>query len=119
MQSRAVGRYCRVSPRRTKLVLEAIKGMSAEEASYFLRHCKTRSAVGYIEKVLKSAIANAEQKAEKEKIDIDSLYVKEVVVGQGPTLKRIKPRAMGRATRINKKMSHITIILDDNVEKKK
>ena len=112
MQVRAIGRYLRVSPRRTKLVLDVIRGMSAEEAFYFLKHCRVRSSAQYIEKILKSAVANAEQKAEKEKMDIDNLYIRYAFVGQGPTLKRSRPRAMGRATRIKKKTSHITIILE-------
>lgn len=109
MEAVARARYIRISPRKARLVADLIRGKSAEKASQLLSFTP-KSAAPLIRKVLLSAIANAENKGD---IDIDTLYVKKILVDQGPTQKRFMPRAMGRATSIHKKTSHITIVLDE------
>ena len=99
----------RVSSSKAKIVLDQIKGKSVGEAMAMLAY-SPRYAAGVIEKVLKSAAANAENNME---LDVNKLYVEEVRANQGPTLKRIKPRARGRAYRINKQTSHISIYLNE------
>ncbi len=90
------------------LVADLIRGKKSEEALNLLAFTP-KAAARIIVKLLKSAIANATQK----KIDIDRLYVKTITVDQGPTMKRFMPRALGRATSIRKRTSHITIVLDE------
>jgi large subunit ribosomal protein L22 len=109
MEALARARYIRISPRKARLVADLIRGKSAGQASQLLSYMP-KSAAPLIRKVLLSAIANAENKGD---IDIDTLYVKKILVDQGPTQKRFMPRAMGRATSIHKKTSHITIVLDE------
>ncbi|MGA2467285.1 MAG: 50S ribosomal protein L22 [Thermodesulfobacteriota bacterium] len=109
MEVRAKLRFVRVSPRKARLVADLIRGKGSEEATNILTFTK-KAAAKILIKLLKSAIANATQ---KKTIDIDRLYVKKIAVDQGPTLKRFQPRAMGRATTIRKRSSHITIILDE------
>jgi large subunit ribosomal protein L22 len=109
MEVRAKLRFVRVSPRKARLVADLIRGKGSEEAMNILTFTK-KAAAKILIKLLKSAIANATQ---KKTIDIDRLYVKKIAVDQGPTLKRFQPRAMGRATTIRKRSSHITIILDE------
>ncbi len=108
MQISAKARYIRVSPRKTRLVAANIKNQAVGKALDLLRFTPQKPARA-LYKVLYSAVANAEQTA----LDVDNLYVKQILVDRGPYLKRIKPRAMGRATRILKKTSHITIIIDE------
>jgi large subunit ribosomal protein L22 len=109
MESIAKARYIRISPRKARLVADIIRGKPAEYAVKMLQFTP-KSASKIIRKVLDSAIANAENKGD---IDVDTLYVKRIFVDQGPTWKRYLPRAMGRATLIQKKTSHITIVLDE------
>lgn len=109
MEAKAVAKYMRISPRKVRIVAKNIKGLTVEKALAQLRYTPKKAAV-IILKVLNSALANAEQKSE---IDVDTLYVKNVFVDEGPTAKRWRPRAMGRATRIRKRTSHVTIILDE------
>lgn len=109
MEVRAKLRFVRVSPRKARLVADLIRGKGSEEAMNILTFTK-KAASKILIKLLKSAIANATQ---KKTIDIDRLYVKKIAVDQGPTMKRFQPRAMGRATTIRKRSSHITIILDE------
>ena len=105
---RAIARYVRISARKVKIVIDLIRGKSVAEAKAILMYTpKAASAV--VEKLLDSAVANAENNLE---LNRDSLYVAEVYANQGPTLKRFRPRAQGRATRIRKRTSHITIVLD-------
>ena len=99
----------RVSDTKARIVLEQIKGKSVGEALAVLAY-SPRYAAEIIEKVLKSAVANAENNLE---LDVNNLYVADVFANQGPTLKRIRPRAKGRAYRINKKTAHISIYLDE------
>ena len=109
MEAVARARYMRIAPRKARLVADLIRGKSAEQASQILRFTQKRAAP-IIKKVLDAAIANAENKGD---IDVDTLYVKTIFIDQGPTWKRYRPRAMGRATQIQKKTSHITIVLDE------
>ena len=97
MEARAKARYVRVTPRKARRVVDLIRGMPAEEA----------------QAVLASAIANAEN---NERLDPDSLLVSEAFVDEGPTLKRFRPRAQGRGYRINKRTSHITVVVSDETE---
>jgi len=102
-------KFARISDRKARIVLEQIKGKGVVEAAAILNY-SPRYGAYLIAKVLKSAAANAEA---NQGLDQSDLYVEEVIANQGPTLKRIQPRAKGRAYRINKKMSHITIILNE------
>ena len=110
MEARATAKFIRVSPQKTRLVAENIKGKPIEDALNILKFTPKKSAQ-VLSKVLTSAIANAEQLPG---IDIDSLFVKTVRVDEGPRWKRIQPRAMGRAYRIVKKTSHITVVVDES-----
>ena len=105
----AVHKYARISDRKARIVLEQIKGKNVVQALGILRY-SPRHGSDLIEKVLKSAIANAEHNHD---MDVSELYVQEVIANQGPTFKRIQPRARGMAFRINKRTSHITVILDE------
>jgi large subunit ribosomal protein L22 len=109
MESKAILRYARVSPRKARRIASLIKGKRAGDALAnlnFLPHSSAR----IIAKVLKSAIANAEQ---KKVADPESMKIAKVFVDQGPMMKRIMPRAMGRADIIKKRTSHITLILEE------
>ena len=108
----AVHKYARISDRKARIVLEQIKGKDVISALGILQYSPRNGAV-LIEKVLKSAIANAEHNLD---MDISNLYVQEAVADQGPTFKRIQPRARGMAYRIHKKTSHITVILNEREE---
>jgi ribosomal protein L22, bacterial type len=99
----------RVSPRKTRLVAENIRGKTVEDALNILKFTPKKPA-RYLSKVLYSAIANAEQLPG---VDVDSLVVDTVLVNEGPMWKRIMPRAMGRAYRIRKRTSHITIVVKE------
>jgi len=109
MESIARARYIRISPRKTRLVADMIRGKTADAARKTLLFTP-KSAARVLKKVLDSAVANAENKGD---IDVDTLYVKRIFIDQGPVWKRYRPRAMGRATLIRKKTSHITIVLDE------
>ncbi len=109
MEAAAKARHIRISPTKARLVADLIRGKSAEQALNILTFTP-KSAALIIKKLLNSAIANATNKGD---IDVDTLFVKTIFVDQGPTWKRHRPRAMGRATMIQKKTSHITIILDE------
>jgi len=98
-----------VSPRKVRIVAELIRKKNVNEASGLLTYMPQKGAF-ILKKLLDSAIANARQ---KKYVDVDNLYVKTVMVDGGPVLKRFMPRAMGRATKIRKRLSHITLILDE------
>ncbi len=102
-------RYLQTSPQKVRLVVDQIRGKAVEEAAGILQLSRKQAARD-VEKLLKSAVANAENRDEH--VDVDRLYVKEVFVDGGPTLKRIRPAPMGRAFRILKRQSHVTIKLD-------
>jgi len=101
--------FARISDRKARIVLEQIKGMGVEQAVAVLKY-NPRYGAYLVGKVLKSAVANAE---ENHSIDASELFVEEVIANQGPTFKRIQPRGKGRAYRINKRTSHITVILNE------
>jgi large subunit ribosomal protein L22 len=110
MEVRAKLKYVRVGPRKARLVADLIRGKGSDEALNILSFTKKMPA-RVMKKLLKSAIANAMQK--KKAIDADRLYVKKISVDQGATWKRFTPRALGRATPIRKRTSHISIVLDE------
>jgi len=112
MQVKAVAKYVRISPRKVRQVVDLIRGKGVGEAFAILKFTPNLSATA-VEKVLKSAVANAEHNNE---MSADRLVVKEVFVDQGPTLKRFKPRAMGRADQIRKRSSHITVVVSEKKE---
>jgi large subunit ribosomal protein L22 len=109
MGVKSVGRYLPISPRKCRRTIELIKGKNAGMALLILQFSPNRSSK-MIYKVLKSAIANAENNHDK---NIDELYVYKAFVDEGPTMKRFRPRARGRAGRINKRTSHITIEVEE------
>jgi large subunit ribosomal protein L22 len=109
MEVKAKLKFVRVSPRKAQLVADLVRGKGSEEAVNILTFTK-KSAAKIIIKLLKSAIANATQ---KKNIDVDRLFIKKITVDQGPTMKRFQPRALGRATTIRKRTSHINIVLDE------
>ena len=108
MKSSAKLRYLNISPRKVRLVVDALRGLGAQEALSKLRFIKKRSAYP-IEKLLRSAMANAEHNFS---LDKGSLRIQEFKVDGGPMLKRFKPKALGRAAPIQRKTSHITIVLE-------
>lgn len=112
MEARAVSRYIRQSPRKMRLVIDLIRGRSVGEAYAILRHSKKRAADA-IDKTLRSAVANARNKAEEagELVDVDELFVKEAYVNEGPRLKRWRAAAMGRAAPIRRPTSHVVVVV--------
>ncbi len=113
MEARAIARNVGMSPRKMRLVMDLIRGRNVNEAYSILKFSK-KAATRPIEKTLRSAVANAQQKADAAGsfLDVDDLVVREAFVNEGPTMKRFSPRAMGRATPIMKRTSHVTIIVD-------
>jgi large subunit ribosomal protein L22 len=109
MEAKAVAKYIRVSPQKARLVVDLVRGKKVAEAEKILAFTRKYSA-GVVAKTLKSAMANAKQNPN---IDENILYVKEIFVDQGPSLKRWRARAQGRAASIKKRMSHITVVLDE------
>lgn len=112
MRVKAHSRYVRQSPYKVRRVLDLVRGLPVEEAEDVLRLTQRAAAVP-ITKTLKSAVANAEH---NHALDAEDLYISEAFADEGPTLKRFRPRARGRATRIDKRTSHITIVVDDMSE---
>jgi len=106
--------YARISPRKMKIVIDLIRNKPVGTALSILKHTP-KAASPLLEKLLLSAMANAEN---NHGMDVEKLYVAEIYSGAGPTLKRIQPRAQGRAYRINKRTSHTTIVLKEAEEKK-
>ncbi|MCG7410630.1 50S ribosomal protein L22 [Paenibacillus sp. ACRRX] len=109
MQAKAHANSVRIAPRKVKLVIDLIRGKQVGEAIAILRHTP-KSASPVVEKLLNSAIANAEHNYQ---LDVNKLVIEQVFVNEGPTLKRFRPRAMGRASRINKRTSHITLVVSE------
>ncbi len=109
MEAKAHLRYVRIAPRKVKIVLDLIRGKDAKLAMAILKQTP-KAASEHLEKLLKSAVANAEN---NHGMDKDNLYVAECFVCPGPILKRIRPRAQGRAFRVLKRTSHITIVLKE------
>lgn len=112
MQAKAVARTVRIAPRKARLVVDLIRGKQVGEAVAILRHTPKAASL-IVEKVLKSAAANAEHNYE---MDVNNLVITQAYVNEGPTLKRFRPRAMGRASQINKRTSHITIVVSEKKE---
>lgn len=110
MQAKASARYVRISPRKARLVIDLIRGKEVGEAISILRHTP-KAASPILEKIVNSAIANAEHNFS---MNPENLVISEAFVNAGPTMKRFRPRAMGRASRINKRTSHITIVVNEN-----
>ncbi|WP_416306355.1 50S ribosomal protein L22 [Neptunicella sp. SCSIO 80796] len=110
MEALAKHRFARTSAQKARLVADQIRGLHVEQALEVLTYSQKKAA-DLMKKVLESAIANAEH---NEGADIDELTVAKVFVDEGPTMKRIKPRAKGRADRIFKRSSHITVVVADN-----
>ena len=109
MEASAKLKFARLSPQKTRLVVDMVRGKAVQEALNILKFSPQRPA-DVVAKLVRSAVANAEQKGVA---DVDRLFVKAVHVDQGPVLKRFMPRAQGRATRIIKPTSHITVVLDE------
>lgn len=109
MEARAYLRYTRIAPRKVQIVLDLIRNQPIEKAAAILKHTP-KAASPLILKLLNSAIANAENNHSMSK---DDLYVAECFVCPGPTLKRVRPRAQGRAFRVLKRTSHITLVLKE------
>ncbi len=118
MEARAINRYIGSSPRKMRIVVDLIRGKSVEEALNIL-HFLPKHAARPAEKVLRSAISNLQNKDEAGRVDIVTLYVKEVFVDGGPMMKRISPAPMGRAFRIRKRSNHLTIVVAQREEKKR
>ena len=112
MKVKAQNRFVRQSPYKVRRVLDLVRGLPVEEAEHVLR-LTNRAAATPIAKTLKSAVANAEH---NHALDAEDLVVAEAYADEGPTLKRYRPRARGRATRIRKRTSHITIVVADRNE---
>lgn len=111
-QAKAIARYVRISPRKVRQVVDLVRGKKVSDALAILQFTP-KGATEPVTKVLQSAVANAEHNYE---MDADALFVKEIYVDEGPTLKRIKPRAMGRADQIRKRTSHITVVVGEKKE---
>ncbi len=109
MEAKAILRNIRISPRKVQIVLDLIRNKSTEVALATLKYTP-KAACEPLEKLLKSAMANAEN---NNNMDVNKLYISECFVCPGPTMKRIMPRAQGRAFRILKRSSHITIVLKE------
>ncbi|WOV87288.1 50S ribosomal protein L22 [Sporosarcina oncorhynchi] len=111
-QAKSTARTVRIAPRKVRLVVDLIRGKKIGEAVAILR-LTPKAASPVVEKVLKSAIANAEHNYD---LDVENLIVSEVFVDEGPTMKRFRPRAQGRASAINKRTSHITVVVSEKKE---
>lgn len=110
MESRAKAKYIRITPRKLRTVSDLVRGKDINEALTILKFSPRRRAATAISKVLESAVANADQTG---KVDVDTLYIKTLMIDQGPVLKRYMPRAQGRAFRILKRTSHISVVLEE------
>ncbi|MDY6971646.1 MAG: 50S ribosomal protein L22 [Thermodesulfobacteriota bacterium] len=110
MESRAAARFIRISPRKIRLIMDQVRGKKVEEALNILSFASQKGA-RILHKLVNSAVANAQQNSD---VDVDSLYIKLIYADEGPTLKRWRPRAQGRATRIRKRTSHLTVVLAEN-----
>ena len=118
MEAKAVARFVRVTPMKSRRVVDLIRGKSVPEAQAMMRFAP-QSASDPVLKVLNSAVANARHLADQNGIAFEEagLYVQEAFVDEGPTMKRFRPRAQGRASRINKRTSHITVVVAERPRK--
>lgn len=110
MEAKAVAKYVRIAPRKVRVVMDLIRGKSVADAFAILKFTPKVGAEA-IEKVLKSAVANAENNFD---MNVDNLYVSSCFVDEGPTMKRIHPRSRGQAFKILKRTSHITVAVEEN-----
>lgn len=108
-QARAVAKYVQVAPRKVRKVMDLVRGKDVDEALNILRF-SPQAAAKTVSKVVASAVANAENNL---RLRSDALFISEAYIDQGPTLKRFRPRAMGRASRIRKRTSHITVVVEE------
>lgn len=109
MEARAIAKYVRISPRKVKIVADLIRGKHVDEALAILKFTPKKGA-RLLEKVVKSAVANAENNYD---MDRENLYISQVYANQGPTLKRWRPRAQGRAYQILKRTSHVGVVVKE------
>jgi large subunit ribosomal protein L22 len=109
MEARATLKYLRISPQKARLVVDLIRGKRVAEALSILSFTKKR-VTHEVEKVLRAAVSNAEQKSEN--VDVDELVVSRAYVNDGPRVKRVRPAPMGRAYRYQRRMSHITLVVE-------
>jgi large subunit ribosomal protein L22 len=114
MESQAHLRYLRMAPRKLALVAMLVRGKPVGDALNILRFTR-KAAAKPLSKVIKSAVANASDRS-KGQVDVDMLFIKHISVDQGPTARRFMPRAMGRATPIHKKTSHVHVTLAENAK---
>ena len=112
MEVKAVAKYMRISPRKVRILIDSIKGKSAENGLDRVKFMPQKGA-RMLEKLIRSAVANADQNPN---VDVDALVIKNIYVDEGPTLKRFRARARGRGSRILKRTSHITVILAERNE---
>jgi len=112
MEARAVARYIRMSPRKIRQVVDLVRGRSVEEAINVLHFTPKRGSLP-VEKVLRSAVANAMMDASGSKLNPEDLFIKNIWVDQGPTMRRYNPGPMGRASIIRKKSCHISVVVTD------
>lgn len=106
---RAIARYIRISTRKVKIVIDLVRGKKVDDALAILAYTPKAASI-VVEKLIKSAIANGENNLE---LNRDTLFIAQIFANQGPTLKRTMPRAMGRAFRIRKRTSHVTVVLEE------
>lgn len=110
MEAKAIAKYVRISPTKVRKIIGAVKGKPADASMNTLGFMPQKAA-GIVRKVMQSAVANADK---SKNLDIDKLVVRNIIVDQGPTLKRFRARARGRGARILKRTSHITVILAED-----
>jgi len=115
LEARAVARWVRIAPRKMRLVIEMVRGDGVRRAVNKL-HFSTKRASEPVEKTIRSALANLMAMEEAAKLDPSDVFIKEIKVDEGPTLRRWKPRAMGRATRIRKRTSHLTVVVTAQIK---
>ena len=109
MEAKAIAKYIRVSPRKIRILMNELRGMKVESALNMLLLASQKNAP-ILRKLINSAVANAGLHPD---VDVDNLYIKRIYADDGPTLKRFRPRAMGRATKIRKRSSHLTVVLSE------
>ena len=109
MEAKAVAKFVRIAPRKVRVVMDLVRGKNVADA-YAMLKFTPKAGADVVEKVLRSAVANAENNFE---MDMEKLYVKTAFVDQGPTMKRIHPRSRGQAFKILKRTSHVTIVVDE------
>jgi large subunit ribosomal protein L22 len=110
MEAKAISKNIRISPQKVRQVINVVRGMNVERALNQL-HFTNKKACGPVEKAIRSAVANLFEIEDNKSLMVSDLYVKTIFADEGFVLKRIRPRAMGRAARINKRSSHLTVVI--------